>query len=144
MKLKNVGVVVLAAVVITIAIVRSRASQKQAEAAAAVDPPAPFSNYATQAPGGFKVEQFATGLDNPRLLRTAPNGDVFLAESDSGEIKIFRGITSSGKPEQIEVFATGLRKPFGIAFYPPGPNPQWVYVANTDSVVRFPYQNGDL
>jgi glucose/arabinose dehydrogenase len=97
-----------------------------------------------QAPAGFKVEQYASGLDNPRLLRTAPNGDVFLAESDGGEIKIFRGITSDGKPEQSQVFATGLRKPFGIAFYPPGPNPQWVYVGNTDSVVRFPYQNGDM
>lgn len=34
--------------------------------------------------------------------------------------------------------------PFGIAFYPPGPNPQWVYIGNTDSVVRFPYHAGDL
>ena len=33
--------------------------------------------------------------------------------------------------------------PFGIAFYPPGPNPTHVYVGNTNSVVRFPYQNGD-
>jgi glucose/arabinose dehydrogenase len=97
-----------------------------------------------QAPAGFKVEQYASGLDNPRLLRTAPNGDVFLAESDAGEIRIFRGITSDGKPEQTQVFATGLNKPFGIAFYPPGPNPEWVYVGNTDSVVRFPYRNGDL
>ena len=92
---------------------------------------------------GFKVEQYASGLDSPRLMRTAPNGDVFLAESESGEIKIFRGI-KGGKPEQVKVFATGLTRPFGINFYPPGGNPQWVYVANTDSVVRFPYQNGDL
>jgi glucose/arabinose dehydrogenase len=97
-----------------------------------------------QAPAGFKVEMYATGLDNPRLIRTAPNGDLFLAESDPGEIKVFRGITNDGKPERKETFATGLNKPFGIAFYPPGPNPQWVYVGNTDAVVRFPYQNGDL
>ena len=96
------------------------------------------------APPGFKVEEYATGLDNPRLLRTAPNGDVFLAESQGGKIKIFRGITKDGKPEQVQVFANGLRKPFGIAFYPPGPSPQWVYVGNTDSVVRFRYENGDL
>ncbi len=44
----------------------------------------------------------------------------------------------------MSVFATGLTLPFGIAFYPPRPNPQYVYVANTDSVVRFPYQNGAL
>ena len=44
----------------------------------------------------------------------------------------------------IETFATGLKRPFGIAFYPSGPDPKYVYVANTDSVVRFPYKNGDL
>jgi glucose/arabinose dehydrogenase len=77
-------------------------------------------------------------------LWTAPNGDFFLAESSSGKIKVFRGITSEGKPEQDETFATGLNQPYGIAFYPPGDNPQWVYAGNTDSVVRFPYKNGDL
>jgi len=97
-----------------------------------------------QAPPGFKVELYASGLDNPRLIRTAPNGDVFLAESGPGQIKALRGITRDGKPEQTSVFATGLRRPFGIAFFPPGPNPQWIYVANTNSVVRFPYQPGDL
>ena len=97
-----------------------------------------------QALPGFKVELFAEGLDNPRLVRTAPNGDVFLAESQPGNIKVFRGITRDGKAERTEIFATGLDKPFGIAFYPPGPNPQWLYVGNTDAVVRFPYQSGDL
>ena len=52
------------------------------------------------APAGFKVELFASGLDNPRLLRTAPNGDIFLAESDPGRIRVFRGMTADGKPEQ--------------------------------------------
>jgi glucose/arabinose dehydrogenase len=97
-----------------------------------------------QAPPGFKVELYATGLDYPRLLRTAPDGDLFLAESHSGEIKIFRGVTADGKAQQSQTFVTELRQPFGIAFYPPGPDPQWVYVGNTDSVVRFPYRNGDL
>src|SRR3954471_3186913 len=96
------------------------------------------------APAGFKVELYASGLENPRELRTAPNGDVFLAESDPGVIKLFRGVTKDGKAERSETFATGLKKPFGIAFYPPGPNPQWIYIGNTDSVVRFPYTNGDL
>jgi len=93
---------------------------------------------------GFKVELYATGLNYPRLMRTAPNGDIFLAESRSGEIKVFRGLTSDGKAQQTEVFATGLKRHFGIAFYPPGPDPQWVYVGNTDSVVRFPYKKGDM
>jgi glucose/arabinose dehydrogenase len=97
-----------------------------------------------QAPAGFKVVQYATGFDNPRLMRLAPNGDIFLAESNSGKIKILRGVGADGKASQVEVFATGLNEPFGINFYPSGPKPQWVYVGNTDAVVRFPYQNGDL
>jgi glucose/arabinose dehydrogenase len=97
-----------------------------------------------QALPGFKVELYATGLENPRLIRTAPNGDVFLAESSAGEIKVFRGIDKDGKAEQVQTFATGLNKPFGIAFYPLGSDPKWVYVGDTDAVVRFPYQNGDL
>jgi len=94
-----------------------------------------------QAPEGFKVEQYATGLDNPRLVRAAPNGDLFIAESEPGRVKVMRGI---GKAERTELFAHGLRQPFGIAFYPSGANPEFVYVANTDSVVRFPYATGDL
>jgi glucose/arabinose dehydrogenase len=97
-----------------------------------------------KAPAGFSVQQYATGLDNPRLIRTGPNGDLFLAESSSGKIKVFRGITKDGKPQQAETFATGLNEPYGIAFYPPGKNAQWVYVGDTDAVVRFPYKSGDL
>jgi glucose/arabinose dehydrogenase len=93
---------------------------------------------------GFKVDLYATGLNYNRLIRTAPNGDLFLAESRAGEIKVFRGVDKDGKAQQAEVFATGLKMPFGIAFYPLGPDPQWVYIGNTDSVVRFPYHNGDL
>ena len=97
-----------------------------------------------QAPPGFKVELYASDLDRPRLIRTAPNGDLFVAESYVGKIIVFRGIDGKGKAEQTQVFASALNRPFGIAFYPPGPDPEWVYIANTDSVVRFPYRNGDL
>ncbi len=93
---------------------------------------------------GFKVDQIATGLSEPRLIRTAPNGDLFIAESQKGQIRVLRGIGSDGRAQTVQVFATGLNKPFGIAFYPLGANPQFVYVANTGSVVKFPYQNGDL
>ena len=97
-----------------------------------------------KAPDGFKVELYAGGLNFPREIRRAPNGDLFVAETESGEIKIFRGVTKEGKPEQTSTFTTGLKEPFGIAFYPPGPTPQWVYFGNTTSVVRLPYKNGDL
>ena len=93
---------------------------------------------------GFKVEMYASDLDNPRTLRTAPNGDIFLAEMDPGRIRIFRGITSDGKPEQSAIFASGLKRPYGLAFYPPGPDPQWLYVGDSNEVVRFAYHKGDL
>ncbi|HEV2417675.1 MAG TPA: PQQ-dependent sugar dehydrogenase [Terriglobia bacterium] len=101
-------------------------------------------NMWPQAPAGFKVGLYASGLDNPRLIRTAPNGDVFVAETGAGDIKIFRGLTRDGKPQLVSVFASGLTRPFGINFYPLGANPRWVYVGNTNSIVRFPYHNGDL
>jgi glucose/arabinose dehydrogenase len=101
-------------------------------------------NVWPKAPEGFKVELYAAGLDNPRLLRTAPNGDIFLAESAAGRIRVFRGMTADGKPEQMQVFAEGLKRPYGIAFYPLGPNPEWIYIGNTNEVIRFPYHNGDL
>jgi glucose/arabinose dehydrogenase len=93
-------------------------------------------------PPGFKVSLFAEGLDGPRLIRAAPNGDIFVAESGTGRVRVLRP-SGTGKPRS-EVYASGLGGPFGISFYPPGPNPQWVYVANTGSVVRFAYRNGDL
>ena len=93
---------------------------------------------------GFKVTEYATGLDRPREIRRAPNGDLFVAESEANRIKVLRGMDANGKAQTVEVFAGDLKQPFGIAFYPPGPNPQFVYIGNTDSVIRFPYQNGDL
>ena len=93
---------------------------------------------------GFKVTQYASGLDSPRLIRRAPNGDLFVSESEPGRIKVLRGLAPGGRAQTVEVFAAGLQEPFGIAFYPPGPDPSYVYVANTGSVVRFAYQSGDL
>ena len=96
-----------------------------------------------QAPAGFKVTQYTTGLDHPRLIRTAPNGDMFVAFSSSNKIMVFRGVGPDGKPKQSATFAENLSQPFGIAFYP-AKNPKYVYIGNTDSVVRFPYKEGDM
>ncbi|MBV8708694.1 MAG: sorbosone dehydrogenase family protein [Acidobacteriaceae bacterium] len=93
---------------------------------------------------GFKVERYAEGFTEPREIRTAPNGDMFVSDNKLGQVLVFRGITSDGKPQTRGIFATGLHNNFGIAFYPPGNNPQYIYIGNTDSVVRFPYHNGDL
>jgi glucose/arabinose dehydrogenase len=101
-------------------------------------------NVWPSAPAGFKVQLYGAGLDNPRTLRTAPNGDIFLAESGSGHIRVFRGLTADGKPRQSAIFVSGLKQPYGLAFYPSGPDPQWLYVGGAAEVVRFPYHNGDL
>ncbi|HEY5380767.1 MAG TPA: hypothetical protein VIJ65_00795 [Acidobacteriaceae bacterium] len=96
------------------------------------------------APPGFKVTLYAGGdaaplqradarrymrlsggtFTEPRLIRTAPNGDLFLADSGAGTIFVLRGVRADGKAAQIEKFATSLDHPFGIAFYPLGPQPQ--------------------
>jgi glucose/arabinose dehydrogenase len=96
-----------------------------------------------KAPEGFVVTEFATGLTQPRVIRRAPNGDLFVAESRANQIRVLRDADGDGKPELNEVFATGLDRPFGIAFYPLGNDPQFVYVGNTGSVVRLPYRSGD-
>jgi glucose/arabinose dehydrogenase len=96
------------------------------------------------APPGFKVELFVSGLKGPRVIRRAPNGDLFVAESSGDRISLLRGITAGAKPQRTEVFADGLKLPYGIAFYPPGPDPKWVYVGTAEAVVRFGYQSGQL
>jgi glucose/arabinose dehydrogenase len=95
-------------------------------------------------PSGFTVKLLASGLNQPRLIRVAPNSDIFIAESGAGQIRVLRLSDAGDDVIANETFAFGLRLPFGIAFYPNGDDPQWIYVANTDSVVRFRYRNGDL
>jgi glucose/arabinose dehydrogenase len=96
-----------------------------------------------KAPAGFAVELFAEGLNVPRVARVAPNGDVFVAETGAGRILVFRAGAPASEPQKGEVFASGLERPFGIAFYPPGPDPRFIYVGMTGAVVRFPYRLGE-
>jgi glucose/arabinose dehydrogenase len=96
-----------------------------------------------QVPTGFKAELLADGLSGPREMRTAPNGDIFVAETRAGRDRVLRLSEDGSKLSKNVIYASGLNEPFGIAFYP-SDHPQWVYIANTDSVVRFRYQDGDL
>ena len=95
-------------------------------------------------PAGFTVDLFASGLDTPRTIRIAPNGDIFVAESGGGRITVFRAADGATTPSERSVFAEGLRYPYGIAFYPPGQTPAFVYVAQSDRILRYPYKSGDL
>ena len=99
---------------------------------------APPANRLPSVPAGFTVERVAEGLKSPRVLRTAPNGDIFVAESRAGQISVLPA--DGGAPV---VFASGLNRPYGIAFYPSGDQPEFVYVGETDKIVRFPYAVGD-
>jgi glucose/arabinose dehydrogenase len=123
----------------------------------AADLPAPYATRAAsngapvvrrpgdalpKVPPGFKVELYASDLDGPRLLRLAPNGDMFLAETGGGSIRVLRD-AGPGKPARIATYAKGLGGPFGLAFYPPGPDPQFLYVGTVGAVLRFAYRNGD-
>jgi glucose/arabinose dehydrogenase len=126
---------------------------------AVADLPAPFATEAVNngpkvvprpegamptAMPGYSVTLYSSELQAPRLIRAAPNGDLFVAETGQGRVRVLRGVDATGKAQEVEVFASGLNRPFGIAFYPLGPKPEFVYVGNTDSIVRFPYQSGDL
>ena len=95
-------------------------------------------------PAGFSVEMVTAGLNGPRVVRVAPNGDIFVAESMANTVRVLRAGAGGAGPSSNEVFLSGLSQPYGIAFYPLGANPQWVYIANSDSLVRVPYANGDL
>jgi len=92
---------------------------------------------------GFSAEMIASGIDSPRVVRVAPNGDLFVADSRANQIRVYRLTQGSAKPAAEAIFAKGLAQPYGIAFYPQD-SPQWVYVANSNSVVRFAYRDGDL
>jgi len=94
-------------------------------------------------PDNFKVKLWATDPDKGRLLIKAPNGDLFMSSASKRLIKVFRSSTGE-KVDKVSVYASDLDRPYGFAFWPTGPNPQYLYVAYVNSIVRFPYKNGDL
>lgn len=115
------------------------------------------------APDGFQVTAFATGLDHPRWVYVLPNGDVLVAESrtkppkaDSAPTEMIEGFQRSGATgmsanritllrdadrdgtaEVREILVSDLNQPFGMALMG-----KMLYVANTDAVLRFPYEMG--
>ncbi len=94
-------------------------------------------------PAGFKINVFATDPDRGRYMLVAPNGDIFLSVPSKGLVKVMHP-AENGETAEVSVFAEGLDRPYGLAFYPSAANPQYLYVANVGSVVRIPYKPGDL
>jgi len=101
------------------------------------------SDVRPRAPEGWRVDLFAERLEEPRQIRVAPGGDVFIAETAAGRICVLRARAGATRAEERWTFADGLDGPFGMAFYPPGSSPEWLYVAENNRVVRFPYRTGD-
>lgn len=101
------------------------------------------ANAKLSVPAGFAVTAWFDDLTNPRTIRTAPDGDIFVAETAAGRVRVLRPNADGSKPAAAQAFAEGLAGPFGIAFFP-AVNPQWVYIAENNRVVRFPYKDGDL
>ncbi len=85
-------------------------------------------------PKGFHINIFAKDFKRPRLLTVAPNGDIFLAETGANKVVILRDPNHTGGAQEQIVFATGLTRPFGIAFHD-----DYVYIGNMSSLVRFKY-----
>ena len=126
--------------------------------------PAAWNGATPTAPAGFKVQSFATGFKNVRELYTLPNGDILAVEPKGPEepitrpkdivvnwvqgfghsktkggdqITLLRDTNGDGKPEVRSVLIDHLVSPFGVVLV--GGD---LYVANTDAIVRFPYQAG--
>ncbi len=89
-------------------------------------------------PPGFEIQTYAAGgFKEPRWMALAPNGDVFLADSTAGSVIVLRDAHGTGRADARFTFATHLNRPFGLAF-----RHDYLYVGNTDSVVRFKYTPG--
>ncbi len=100
-----------------------------------------WGNKKPQAPTGFKVIKFADNLKHPRSTYIAPNGDIFVVESDtkssSNRISLLQDSNEDGKAER-KMFLDNLNQPFGMLILN-----NYFYVANTDGVFRYPYSVGD-
>jgi glucose/arabinose dehydrogenase len=94
----------------------------------------PPQGFLPKVPQGFKINIFAADFKQPRWLATAPDGDVFLADSAAGKVLILRDPQHTGSAQQNELFVSGLNQPYGIVFHD-----EYVYVADTDALLRFKY-----
>ncbi len=94
----------------------------------------PPAGFLPTVPAGFHVNIFAKDLKRPRFMATAPNGDIFVAETGAAQIDVLRDPQHTGGAQQRETFVDGLNRPFGIAFHD-----GYVYLGNTNEVVRYKF-----
>jgi len=95
-------------------------------------------------PKGFKVGQFAKDLEGPRKIVVTPGGELFVTETRGGRVSVLHPAADGRSSEKTEVYADGLDKPFGLAFYPSAEDPKWLYIAENNRIVRFAFKKGDV
>jgi glucose/arabinose dehydrogenase/cytochrome c2 len=95
-------------------------------------------------PAGFHIDVFASDLAGPRKMLVAANGDIFVTEMRGGKVSVMHPSQDGKRAASTEVYADGLKQPFGLAFYPSARSPQWLYVAETHRVIRYPFRAGDV
>ncbi len=95
-------------------------------------------------PAGFHVDPFISTLTGPRKMLVAPNGDILVSEMRAGRVTVLHPSSDDSRVAGTDVYLQGLKLPFGLAFYPNAQHPQWLYVAETNRVTRYPYQVGDV
>jgi glucose/arabinose dehydrogenase len=92
-----------------------------------------------KAPDGFSVSVFAGGLPHARWMTVAPNGDLFLAESDAGKVVVLRPSSDGAHAAKVTTFASGFDRPHGLAIHNGA-----LYVADVKSLWRLRYSDGAL
>ena len=88
-------------------------------------------------PPGFSIAEYASGLDDPRNMLLAPNGDVLLAEPAAGRVTVLRDANRDGVAELRYTLIDGLNEPYGLAF-----RGSYLYIGDVDAIVRVPYSAG--
>ena len=102
------------------------------------------ANASLSLPRGFRIEVFSAGHTGPRKMLVAPNGDILVTEMRGGRVSVLHPSSDGSRAAGTDVYLQGLKQPFGLAFYPNGQNPQWLYVAETNRVTRYAFQVGDV
>ena len=106
--------------------------------------PAAADRPRRRCPAGFKIELFAEGLSGPRQMRRrAQRRHLRRGDRCGTHPRAACGRRTARSPRSTRSSPASSMRPSGSRSIPSGDNPQWVYVANTDSVVRFPYTSGD-
>src|ERR1700721_3858996 len=92
-----------------------------------------------KAPDGFVVSIFASSVPHARWMAVAPNGEVFLAESDPGKIVVLRPSGDGTHAARVATFAEAYALPHGLAFANGA-----LFVADVKSIWRLSYADGQL